>query len=98
MEQAVPLGTDCFQGELAPSGHMVLPRCEYSTSAIPDENTLTLVAAQNQFTQQETPARTTGGVAVRRRQTVPPPPLHPPMLPARRAASQPPPPLVEASS
>ena len=29
LTKELPPGTECFQGELAPSGHMVLPCCEF---------------------------------------------------------------------
>ena len=29
LRRSLPPGTDCFQCEIAPSGHMVLPCCEY---------------------------------------------------------------------
>ena len=29
LNRGLPPGTDCFQCELAPSGHMVIPCCEY---------------------------------------------------------------------
>jgi hypothetical protein len=39
---ALPPGTDCFQGEIAPSGHLVVPCCEFSAEK-PEEHTLTLM-------------------------------------------------------
>ena len=48
LEKALPPGTDCFQCELAPSGHMVFPCCEYSNkSTSKDEGELTLVTKQS---------------------------------------------------
>ena len=47
LSKALPPGTDCFQGELAPSGHMVVPCCEYDDKPKrPDEGELTLVTKQ----------------------------------------------------
>ena len=48
LEKALPPGTDCFQCELAPSGHMVIPCCEYSNKPTSkDDGELTLVAKQS---------------------------------------------------
>eukprot|EP00974_Lingulodinium_polyedra_P085950 8323731-Lingulodinium_polyedra.AAC.1 len=44
MDRAVPVGTDVFQLELAPSGHMALPCCECQSASTANEHTLTLVA------------------------------------------------------
>eukprot|EP00974_Lingulodinium_polyedra_P134001 11227815-Lingulodinium_polyedra.AAC.1 len=44
MDRAMPAGTDAFQLELAPSGHMVLPCCEYQSASTANEHTLTLVS------------------------------------------------------
>ena len=40
---AMPPGTDCFQAELAPSGHMVVPCCEYGPPGQEEEHSLTLL-------------------------------------------------------
>ena len=40
---AMPPGTDCFQAELAPSGHMVVPCCEYGPPTQEEEHSLTLL-------------------------------------------------------
>jgi len=44
----LPPGTDSFQCELAPSGHLVVPCCEYDARASQDEHTLTLIAQPSQ--------------------------------------------------
>ena len=45
MEKSLPAGTDTFQLELAPSGHLVLPCCEYDNRPMTDTDySLTLVA------------------------------------------------------
>ena len=41
----LPPGTDCFQCELAPSGHLVLPCCEYQGARANEEHTLTLMSS-----------------------------------------------------
>ena len=47
LDRALPPGTDCFQCELAPSGHMVLPCCEYDDKpAQHSDGELTLVTRQ----------------------------------------------------
>ena len=68
--RAMPPGTDCYQATEAPSGHLVLPICEYlspKNSTIP-EHSLTLVHDAT----TSTPSVPAG---------VPPPPQHPPVLP-----------------
>ena len=67
LKKALPPGTDTFQLELAPSGHMVLPCCEFprsSDTASSEEYTLTLMTKHS----------------VQKR-TVPPAPEQPPTLP-----------------
>jgi len=46
LEKALPPGTDCFQCELAPSGHMVVPCCEFDNATKRDDSTLSLVSKQ----------------------------------------------------
>ena len=43
LAKGMPAGTDTFQLELAPSGHMVLPCCEYTPGTTAAEHTLTLM-------------------------------------------------------
>ena len=83
--KALPPGTDTFQLETAPSGHSVLPCCEYTPSSSSSDFTLTLISRTNQ--QQEVSPR-------------PPPPSSPPVLPSTtsRAEVLSPPPLHDASS
>ena len=53
LNKSLPPGTDCFQCELAPSGHMVIPCCEFDVKATSsNEGELTLVTRQ-----REEPAR-----------------------------------------
>eukprot|EP00974_Lingulodinium_polyedra_P113524 10990448-Lingulodinium_polyedra.AAC.1 len=40
----MPAGTDALQLELAPSGHVVLPCCEYRSASTANEHALTLVS------------------------------------------------------
>ena len=45
LEDALPPGTDAYQCEQAPSGHLVLPCCEYARGKPrDDEQPLTLIA------------------------------------------------------
>ena len=43
LARGLPPGTDCFQCELAPSGHLVIPCCEFTSGSQTSESTLTLV-------------------------------------------------------
>ena len=89
LDRAMPPGTDKFQLETAPSGHSVLPCCEYTPTANNSESTLTLVAssggmsteAANTYTSRVPPPRS-------------PPPAGPPVLPiaATRVETMAPPP------
>ena len=54
LSRALPPGTDCFQCELAPSGHMVVPCCEYGDQPQQhNEGELTLVTQQRAGQQRE---------------------------------------------
>ena len=58
--RVLPPGTDCFQCELAPSGHMVLPCCEYGNgSTSRSDGELTLVTQQR---SREVPEATPPGL------------------------------------
>ena len=65
LDKAMPPGTEVYQGELAPSGHMVLPCCEFGNNrtVVAESSSLTLVAKQ-----------------AGRREPEPPRPLQPPGL------------------
>ncbi len=63
---ALPPGTECFQGEIAPSGHLIVPCCEYQSGSASEEHALTLMTR----------------AAVNGRRVPPPPPAAPPVLPA----------------
>ena len=43
LEKGMPAGTEKFQAERSPSGHMVLPCCEYNHSSKEEEESLTLL-------------------------------------------------------
>ena len=73
LERALPPGTDSFQLELAPSGHIVLPCCEYQVGSTSTEHSLTLIS------------RTAGSSGSRMAEAAaipPPPPPAPPLLPS----------------
>ena len=89
LDRAMPPGTDKFQLEAVPSGHSVLPCCEYTPAASSSEHTLTLMTgsggrqteAANSFVSRPPQPRS-------------PPPASPPVLPstATRAEALVPPP------
>ena len=64
---AMPPGTDCFQAELAPSGHMVVPCCEYGPPTQEEEHSLTLLTRPPGLDRPTGPKR-------RRNTQIPPPP------------------------
>ena len=55
LDKAMPPGTEVYQGELAPSGHMVLPCCEFSNNGLvkSESSTLTLVTKQAERREPE---------------------------------------------
>eukprot|EP00974_Lingulodinium_polyedra_P017063 1657181-Lingulodinium_polyedra.AAC.1 len=71
MERALPEGTDSFQLELAPSGHLVLPCCESQKGRTADEHSLTLVSRGQPAPQQPSSSSA----------PIPPAPAAPPVLP-----------------
>ena len=87
--RALPPGTDVFQLERAPSGHIVLPICEYDGSPAKPEHTLTLMTRRGNSGGSPTEAEASSSSS-----RVPPPPAAPPVLPssADRSVSLPPPP------
>ena len=84
LSRALPPGTDCFQLERAPSGHSVLPCCEFSAPRARQEHTLTLLSRQQMDSREQRP----------------PPPTAPPLLPptAARAEVLAPPPAGEPTT
>ena len=67
----LPKGTESFQLEAAPSGHLVLPCSEFQTGNTDSEYTLTLMSRiETEMTSR-----------VERSSTIPPPPSYPPVLP-----------------
>ena len=87
LAKAMPPGTDSYQLETAPSGHSVLPCCEYVPASSINEHTLTLVASRRDLV-----GRHAG-------QSMPPPPVVSLVLPptAARGETLFPPPGVEPS-
>ena len=83
MSEAIPPGTDVFQLEVAPSGHIVLPCCEYGNQE-QAKHSLTLLArdrgtgessdAEASVPQQEASSSSSGP-------EIPSPPAHQPRLP-----------------
>ena len=74
----LPPGTDSFQLEVAPSGHLVLPCCEYEGTTAPSVPSLTLLT--------RLATRAPSG-----QREVPPPPTHAPRLPVDLAPAATPP-------
>jgi len=88
LDKAMPPGTDTFQLETAPSGHSVLPCCEFTSASGSTEHTLTLISNRGEAAREQ--ART----------SLPPPPATPPVLPvtASRSEALVPPPAGPPSS
>ena len=76
LDKAMPPGTDSFQLETAPSGHSVLPCCEFTPASSSTEHTLTLITNRGE---------TSRGQA---RPSMPPPPVTPPVLPVTAARGE----------
>ena len=76
LDKAMPLGTDSFQLETAPSGHSVLLCCEHTPASSSTEHTLTLMTNRGNTTREQA------------RPTMPPPPATPPVLPVTAARSE----------
>eukprot|EP00974_Lingulodinium_polyedra_P113665 11005509-Lingulodinium_polyedra.AAC.1 len=85
MERAFPEGTATFQFELAPSGHLVFPCCEFQKGSTADEHSLTFVTRSQPAPQQPCSSSS----------PIPPAPAAPPVLPeaVRRPTVLAPPPL-----
>ena len=97
VEKHLPPGSESFQTELAPSGHMVLPCCEFQRGSMDSEHTLTLL------TQGATTSSSGGRKsepAEKRSTTVstviPPLPRSPPVLPHMAKSPEPPAPKEDA--
>ena len=69
IDSGLPAGTESFQLETAPSGHLVLPCCEYKEAKPHNNSSLTLMTGSSSSGGQRT--ETAG---------VPPPPEAPPVL------------------
>ena len=83
LERAMPPGTDKIQLETAPSGHSVLPCCEYTPVADSGEHTLTLMTGSG--------GRSTEAASSNASRPPPPrspPPANPPVLPVSATRSE----------
>ena len=80
--RGLPPGTDCFQCELAPSGHLVIPCCEFGPKEPTGGNALTLITRP--------PGLEVGGGHKRSRVVPPPPNTAPPDMPAAFSPAGPP--------
>ena len=72
---SLPEGSDAFQLEIAPSGHIVLPCCEFQAGSTSSQHSLTLLARNSSSSRGNTQHQ---AVAAPR---IPPPPAQPPTLP-----------------
>ena len=75
LNKEVPPGTDSYQLEFAPSGHIVLPCCEYQKASPSSQHSLTLLARDHSPSHHSNGSRSSS-------QPPPPPPATPPVLPA----------------
>ena len=89
LEKGLPEGTDVYQLETAPSGHIVLPCCEYQKASSSSDHSLTLLSRDKRpssgresqaSTSQHTHSRATAS-------RIPPPPSAAPILPSSAAAT-----------
>ena len=90
LERALPEGTDTFQLETAPSGHIVLPCCEFQDAKDVSQHTLTLLSRQRGRGQQDrsrTPEVRSSGHSSSS-SSIPPPPAAPPNLPSTYARGE----------
>ena len=79
LEKYLPPGSESFQTELAPSGHMVLPCCEFQRGSIDKDHTLTLIAQGNSVSSNV--AQAENNQIIGAATMIPPPPPKPPVLP-----------------
>ena len=89
LEKGLPEGTDVYQLETAPSGHIVLPCCEYQPSSVSTEHSLTLLSRKEREgrgseSRQSQPVHSTNQ---RTQSRIPPPPAAAPVLPAASVSS-----------
>ena len=76
--KALPPGSDTFQLEVAPSGHIVLPCCEFQAQGPISDHSLTLMAREGADSKGAT---SSGGLRAEAACFVPPPPSNPPVFP-----------------
>merc|ERR1712240_189164 len=77
---SLPEGSDVFQLEIAPSGHIVLPCCEFGADSASDQNSLTLLARDTSSSSSSSSSSNTQQTAATMRR-LPPSPAAPPVLP-----------------
>ena len=76
MDRALPTGSDTYQLELAPSGHLVLPCSEFQKASTSSEHTLTLISRSN----SNNGSASSGGGGRQTEATGIPPPLACPLV------------------
>ena len=95
LEKGLPEGTDVYQLETAPSGHIVLPCCEYQKASTSSEHTLTLLSRDKRSSQGrgDRTSSTSHTQQCQRphsaKERIPPPPTTAPVLPNCVAGSTP---------
>ena len=96
LQRALPEGSDTFQLEVAPSGHIVLPCCEYQDAKDNAQHTLTLLSRSPTHSGSSTrsgsssPARSrNSGSPSNSNSGIPPPPMAPPVLPVTHGRKDP---------
>ena len=107
LEKAMPHGSDTYQLEVSPSGHLVLPICEFKNAVENNEYSLTLVSRSrgNGGGDTNVPTGSSSGSSSSNSRSsqqtpahtrhIPPPPPYPPVLPdTTRHRQVPPPPNV----
>ena len=84
LEKEVPPGTDTYQLEVAPSGHIVLPCFEFQEAGPSTQHSLTLLTKNdsNNTNHCSSSHGSKKNGNTQRSAAIPPPPTAPPVLPA----------------
>ena len=83
LEKGLPEGTDVYQLETAPSGHIVLPCCEYQKASVSPDHALTLWSRDKRAPCARERSSDTNRHNDRNKSNtrIPPPPMTAPVLP-----------------
>ena len=82
LQAALPPGTDSIQAEIAPSGHMVVPCCEFDERNNTEEHTLTLLSRPPGLQANNTARSSNNTNIPTRNRSRTRPPTEPPTQPA----------------